>query len=250
MTHRKEFAKFSCPLFFYLAYLNLANMTNEEFIASIKLDGEEWETTTVCSRYAVSNLGRVLAYSAPYVCGNKVCKREPQLIKPRYSKGTPGYLRVVLSDGNRGRRCYAVHRLVAMAFIPNPNNFPEIDHINRNSLDNRVENLMWCTHHMNMMNEETRKHSIAMRIGKKRPSQWKPVVRIKNGIATKIYDNIISAGEDGFSITTVGKVCRGIGKSCGGYQWAYLEDYEKSISVANSSAQSSETDGIGIEGPV
>lgn len=208
-------------------------MTNEEFIESIRLDGEEWKTTTVCGRYAVSNLGRVLAYNEPYMCGNKICKREPRLIKPRYTKGTPGYLRVVLSNGNKARKNYVVHRLVAMAFIPNPNNYPEIDHINRNSLDNRAENLRWCTHHMNMMNEETRKHSVAMRVGKKRPSQWRPVVRIKNGVATKIYKSIISTGEDGFSITTVGKVCKGKGKSCGGYQWMYLSDYEEFISSSS-----------------
>lgn len=209
-------------------------MTNEEFIDSIRLEGEEWRTITACDRYAVSNIGRILAYDKPYRCGDKVCKRKPHLIKPRYTKGTPGYLSVVLSDGNKGKKGYVVHRLVAMAFIPNPNNYPEIDHINRDSLDNRAENLRWCTHHMNMMNEETRKHSVKMRKGKKRPSQWKQVVQIKNGVAIKIYENITSTGEDGFSITTVSKVCRGIAKSCGGYQWAYLEEYEKSISSSTS----------------
>lgn len=87
---------------------------------------------------------------------------------------------------------------------------------------------------MNMMNEETRKHSVAMRLGKKRPLQWKPVVRVKDGSVIKVYESIISTGIDGFSITTVGKVCKGIGKTCGGFQWMYLEDYEKSISSSNS----------------
>ncbi len=214
-------------------------MTNEDFIKAISLDGEQWKTATVCSRYAVSNIGRVLAYDEPYLCGEKVCRRQPHLINPRQTSGNPRYLSVVLSDGNKGRKAYVVHRLFAMAFIPNPNNYPEIDHINRDSFDNRVENLRWCTHHMNMMNEQTRKHSTAMRIGKKRPSQWKPVVRIKNGVATKIYESIISTGEDGFSITTVGKVCRGTGKSCGGYLWMYLSDYENFISSSKNQERSS-----------
>jgi hypothetical protein len=43
-----------------------------------------------------------------------------------------------------------VHRLVAETFIPNPNNLPFIDHINANRLDNRVENLRWCTEKQNL----------------------------------------------------------------------------------------------------
>lgn len=49
-----------------------------------------------------------------------------------------GYLKV-----RRRNRYYKVHRLIAMAFVPNPNNLPEVDHINRNRSDNRPENLRW-----------------------------------------------------------------------------------------------------------
>ena len=44
-----------------------------------------------------------------------------------------------------GKKHYSIHRLVAIAFIPNPDNLPEIDHINRNKTDNCIENLRWVS---------------------------------------------------------------------------------------------------------
>lgn len=67
-----------------------------------------------------------------------------------------GYCRVMLSKYGVSKR-FLVHRLVAAAFIPNPDNKPCVDHINRNRSDNRVENLRWCTHKENNNFEETRK---------------------------------------------------------------------------------------------
>lgn len=58
-----------------------------------------------------------------------------------------GYLRVRING-----KQYQVHRLVAETFIPNPENKPEVDHINRNPFDNRVENLRWATRSDNMRN--------------------------------------------------------------------------------------------------
>lgn len=57
-----------------------------------------------------------------------------------------GYRFVVLTDDNRKESRHLVHRLVAMAFIPNPLNLPCVNHIDGNKLNNSVENLEWCTH--------------------------------------------------------------------------------------------------------
>jgi hypothetical protein len=61
-----------------------------------------------------------------------------------------GYLFVYLTDKNGVKKKHYVHRLVAKAFIPNPENFAEVNHINRNAYDNCVVNLEWCNRERNM----------------------------------------------------------------------------------------------------
>ena len=68
---------------------------------------------------------------------------------------TDGYYRVNLTINGLQKRA-AVHRLFAIAFIPNPNNLPQIDHINRVRTDNRIENLRWVTCSQNHYNRTTR----------------------------------------------------------------------------------------------
>lgn len=86
--------------------------------------------------YRVSNLGAI--YSVRY-------KRFRKSSMDRY-----GYAVVGLNkDG--GQRQFLIHRLVASAFIPNPCNFPEVNHIDGNKQNNRVDNLEWCDHYANMI---------------------------------------------------------------------------------------------------
>lgn len=62
-----------------------------------------------------------------------------------------GYLRVTLRDAQGNRKRPRIHQLVAKAFIPNPENKPEIDHIDGNRQNNRADNLRWVTHEENVM---------------------------------------------------------------------------------------------------
>jgi hypothetical protein len=65
-----------------------------------------------------------------------------------------GYKRFCLRDKNGKIKYMMLHRLLAICFIPNPNNYTEIDHIDRNKLNNNLENLRWCSSSQNCRNRE------------------------------------------------------------------------------------------------
>lgn len=99
--------------------------------------------------YEVSNKGRVKSLSRKVTGGAKGYFRlAPETIRKPFL--TNGYEKVDLWKDNK-KKIFRVHRLVAQAFIENPNNYLEINHINGIKTDNRVENLEWCTAQQNTL---------------------------------------------------------------------------------------------------
>ena len=96
---------------------------------------EEWRDIPGFTGYQISSEGRVKSMRYGGWGGERILKPSPD----RY-----GYLRIdMMLNGKAKHRC--IHRLVALAFIPNPENKPTVDHINRDKIDNSLSNLRWAT---------------------------------------------------------------------------------------------------------
>lgn len=98
--------------------------------------------------YEVSSTGLVRSVMRKVWNPGRNCYRTqyPRIL--RLSTDDKGYNRVTLSKDGKVKQ-HLVHRLVAEAFIPNPNNLPQINHKSEVTNDNRVENLEWCTNEYN-----------------------------------------------------------------------------------------------------
>jgi len=94
------------------------------------------------NNYAVSNLGRVRANDRIINTATGPRHYKERLLIPEVTRD--GHLRVTLVEAGKKNRQF-VHRLVAEAFLPNPNNLPVINHKDENPSNNTVENLEWCT---------------------------------------------------------------------------------------------------------
>lgn len=120
--------------------------------------------------YQVSNLGRIK--SLPKMCGVRMGKE--RIIKCFYNHSN--YTMVTLSkDGIQ--KHFQVHRLVAANFIPNTENKPQVDHLNRIRNDNRVENLRWVTVSENSRNTESN-NIIEFNGDKKTIIEWSEITGI------------------------------------------------------------------------
>jgi hypothetical protein len=132
--------------------------------------------------YQVSNLGRVKRLKRTYVArGVKYVKEKEYILQ--LCTNTKGYYQCFLTNNGEKRRECRVHRLVAEAFIPNPENKPMIDHINQIKTDNRVENLRWVTNGENQLN--TQKNIFLELNGEtKHISEWSSITGISIGVIT------------------------------------------------------------------
>lgn len=166
--------------------------------------------------YLISNLGHVKSVER-YKRNNA----GTQFVNERLRVLTPdkdGYLKVCLSkDGKHYVR--SVHRLVAEAFIPNPDNLPVINHKNEDKQDNRVENLEWCTVQYNTMYGTGR-----IRTSMK---QGKPVEQLDldGNVIDEFYSMCVAAKITGVPQPNIHKVCNGVRRTAGGYKWRYKDEY-------------------------
>ena len=168
-----------------------------------------WKKIDGCSNYLISNYGEVKSLPQK---GNFF--KKPTLLKQNLDKD--GYKVVSLTDDNKKKRLIKVHRLVALAFLSNPNNLPCINHKNEIKTDNRVENLEWCTVVYN--------NCYGKRLEKLKNKGKEVIQKTLEGTTINTYKNVKQASE--FT-----NVCRSSIICCcnkkpyfisaGGYKWEY-----------------------------
>jgi hypothetical protein len=167
------------------------------------LENEIWKQVIIENidddkKYFVSNLGRF--------------KNSFGIIMDNYKVNENGYIRVFIYN-----RTYALHRLIALAFIENPQNKEQVNHIDGNKINNRVDNLDWVT------NSENQLHKFQIGLGNNFTRKIKQYDLEWNFI--KEYKSIASASKElNMSSFNIQSVLMNITKTAAGFIWKYSED--------------------------
>jgi hypothetical protein len=175
---------------------------------------EEWKDITGYEGlYQISNRGKVKSFHRS-VNGS--------IIKNHVDSG--GYLFIQLKCKNKLTKHFSIHRLVALHFIENLNNKPQVNHKDGNKTNNHVDNLEWVTSKENIQHSiQTGLTDISRKSVKETCS--KPILQYsKDNIFIKEYVSIIEAAtENNLSIANISRCCNNkYGyKTCGGFIWKF-----------------------------
>ena len=216
-------------------------------VPSLAIDGENmkeiWKDVVGYEGlYQVSNLGRIK--SLPKLCingnGGKYYTKE-KILKPQYGSNGRTYTHVCLrKDGKTHIK--EIHRIVAIAFIPNPLNLPQVNHRDENPSNNTVSNLEWCdgfyNHNYGTIKERTRQtkernksdeNGLVTRIKNSAFCAPKEVIQMDdNG---NVLNSFVSAADayrqTGISARNIRRCCNGKFVHYNGFRWKFKRDLTK-----------------------
>jgi hypothetical protein len=176
---------------------------------------EEWRPIEGYEYYEVSNLGRVRSW-----VDNRWRRRSsPKVLSPH--RLTKGYLGVSLSSAPNVSKTIKVHRLVAKAFIPNPNNLPIVNYKDENKSNNCVSNLEWCTNKYNL-SYGTARQRIFETIERNGGYKVRPIIQkdLEGNVVKEWNSATEAARELGIDC---GKILVACHKSYKGFLWNFKE---------------------------
>ena len=190
-------------------------LNSAKWLSVENLKYEVWRSTDF-PNYVISNYGRLkrLEHWNVRTYKERIC---------RIYETRAGYLSFrVYVDGNLIQ--VLIHKLVALAFIPNPNNLPFVNHINEDKKDNRVENLEWCTakYNSNYGTCQQRRANTLKELLSKR--ELNVVCCSLNGDVVKRYNTTGEIISDGYNLKTIYRCCRHKQDTTYGYVWRFADD--------------------------
>lgn len=166
--------------------------------------------------YQVSSLGMVKSLSREVRNGynySRVYKLEETILKNTFR----GDYKIAILSKDGVKKSISIHRLVALTFIPNPNNLPQVNHKDEDKTNNRVDNLEWCTRKYNI--------NYGTSITRRSNNRYKPIYKCDlHGNVIKRYDSSTHAKLDGYCNSNIIKCCKGKLLTYRGYKWRYANE--------------------------
>lgn len=185
------------------------------------LENEQWKTISGYENYEVSNYGRVKSLKG----------KEERILKQGTNKY--GYQQICLCKDGKPKS-FKVHRLVASAFIDNPNNYEQVNHIDENKCNNHVDNLEWCDCKYNInygtacerrskaLSGENSSKPMLGKFGKEHHLSKQVIQLTLYGEVMRNWDSIADVQRElGYSNAHICSCCKNKRKSAYGYKWCY-----------------------------
>lgn len=173
----------------------------------------------------------VIGYEREYLVsqnGEVYSIKSNKLLKPYTDKN--GYQIVGLFHKGKQKK-YKIHRIVAMAYLPNPNNYIQVNHKDENPANNCASNLEWCNCEYNI-NYGNRNNKVAISLKNNKEKYRRKIACFDKSMSlVKVYPSLRSVEEDGFNHGAVYSMCNGKNryKSYKGFIWKYADEIEVSM---------------------
>lgn len=189
------------------------------------MEKEQWRVIPEFDLYEVSNFGRIKSKPRTRKNGQGYYQTKEVILN---GSDTKGYRSITLKQDGKSKRFY-IHRLVAMAFIPNPERKPFINHKDNNPSNNRAENLEWCTPQENtdwmIAQGRFKRNSQWLERLHKSQEKYYRAIKATNILTgeTLFFKCINETKIQGFQPSCVCNCCNGKRKAHAGYYWEYME---------------------------